>query len=170
MKLLPMVSLAAILLLPIADRSVDPISIPTPASTSIEAPPAATSYVVDQEELRCMQENIYFEAGNQPIEGMRAVAAVTMNRVNSPRFAPKTVCGIVHQKTGKMCQFSWVCQRRHVAIDPTNWAKAGRVALHALTGTLRHSVGEALFFHNTSVHPFRGRTFIVKIGDHLFYK
>ena len=48
------------------------------------------------EELYCLAKNIYFESRNQPKLGQIAVAQVTMNRVNSPKF-PNSVCGVVQQ-------------------------------------------------------------------------
>ena len=48
------------------------------------------------EELYCLAKNIYFESRNQPKLGQIAVAQVTMNRVNSPKF-PDSVCGVVQQ-------------------------------------------------------------------------
>ena len=59
-------------------------------------------------EVQCLAENIYFEAASESFEGKLAVAQVTLNRVNSGKFA-KTVCGVVKQKdiiNGVMvCQF-----------------------------------------------------------------
>jgi spore germination cell wall hydrolase CwlJ-like protein len=46
--------------------------------------------------------NIYWEARTESVEGMMAVVAVTMNRVNSPKF-PDTVSEVVWQYK----QFSW---------------------------------------------------------------
>ena len=46
--------------------------------------------------------NIYFEARDESIEGMMAVVAVTMNRVESAKY-PATVAEVVWQNR----QFSW---------------------------------------------------------------
>jgi spore germination cell wall hydrolase CwlJ-like protein len=46
--------------------------------------------------------NIYWEARTESVQGMMAVVAVTMNRVDSPRF-PDTVSEVVWQYK----QFSW---------------------------------------------------------------
>ena len=69
-----------------------------------------------EEEIRCLAENIYWEARNQSKEGRLAVAQVTLNRVEDPRF-PNTICGVVKQTkyypSGRIdlhsCQFSWYC-------------------------------------------------------------
>ena len=59
-------------------------------------------------EVECLAQNIYFEAGAEPIAGKIAVATVTLNHVKQG-FA-KTICGVVKQKRNGVCQFSWVCQ------------------------------------------------------------
>jgi hypothetical protein len=60
--------------------------------------------------LQCMTEAIYYEAGNEPIDGQRAVAQVILNRMRSSVY-PHSVCGVVYQgserKTG--CQFTFTC-------------------------------------------------------------
>ena len=50
----------------------------------------------NEQEVRCLAENIYFEARNQSIPGQIAVALVVLNRVEHPNF-PNTVCGVVKQ-------------------------------------------------------------------------
>ena len=46
--------------------------------------------------LQCMALNIYREAGNEAFEGKVAVAQVTINRVNNPKF-PKDIClSLIH--------------------------------------------------------------------------
>lgn len=49
-------------------------------------------------QLLCLAKNIYYEAGLETREGMIAVAQVTLNRTEDEKF-PKTVCGVVNQKT-----------------------------------------------------------------------
>src|SRR4051812_43989919 len=55
---------------------------------------------VNPKELRCMIQNIYFEARNQSIEGMWAVAEVVRNRMH---LEDKTACQVIHE----FKQFSW---------------------------------------------------------------
>ena len=80
-------------------------------------------------DLVCLAENIYFEARAEPIGGKAAVANVTRNRVEDPRW-PDTYCKVVQDgpvreswKTKATpskddavfypikhrCQFSWYC-------------------------------------------------------------
>ena len=49
-------------------------------------------------QLLCLAKNIYYEAGLESREGMIAVEQVTLNRTEDDKF-PKTVCGVVNQKT-----------------------------------------------------------------------
>jgi spore germination cell wall hydrolase CwlJ-like protein len=83
------------------------------------------------QDVKCLAQNIYFEARTESMLGKTAVAWVVMNRVNSKQF-PKTICDVVFQgphreswKTRQVkdlkdserkyyprrdrCQFSWYC-------------------------------------------------------------
>jgi hypothetical protein len=63
-------------------------------------------------QLDCLTRNIYWESATEPFEGKVAVAQVTINRVESGRFA-SDICGVVYQKNvvydKVICQFSWFC-------------------------------------------------------------
>ena len=82
-------------------------------------------------QIKCMAQNIYFEARAESMLGKTAVGWVTMNRVEDKRW-PGTVCNVVHQGTHReswktkqhadlpeseriyypkkhRCQFSWYC-------------------------------------------------------------
>ncbi len=48
-------------------------------------------------QLRCLTQNIYWEAASEPFEGKVAVAQVTLNRANSGKF-PNDICAVVYQK------------------------------------------------------------------------
>jgi len=53
---------------------------------------------INSRELNCLAKNIYYEAGNESLEGKVAVGLVTLNRVADGRFS-NSVCGVVHQRT-----------------------------------------------------------------------
>ena len=55
-------------------------------------------------DAHCLAQNIYFEAGNQPLAGKIAVANVTLNRVEHDKF-PNNVCDVVYQT--KEWRTSW---------------------------------------------------------------
>ena len=42
---------------------------------------------------------------------MLAVSSVVINRVNDDRF-PNTMCKVIYQKRGGVCQFSWYCDKK----------------------------------------------------------
>ncbi len=89
-----------------------------------------TGNSVNETELKCMAENIYFEGRAEPMIGKVAIGKVVMNRIKSDRH-PNDICGVVHEgphreswKTrGKdvkdeerkfypirnKCDFSWYC-------------------------------------------------------------
>lgn len=125
--------------------------------------------LANNSELKCLADNIYYEAGNQPTRGKLAVAAVTINRVNSPKF-PKSVCSVVHQKSGRGCQFSWVCMR-HKSPDPAMYAEARDVAKRVLFAGANDGIlgKNVLYYHADYVNPGWNLRRVTKIGAHIFY-
>jgi spore germination cell wall hydrolase CwlJ-like protein len=124
-----------------------------------------------------LAEAIYFEDRGD-LEGMKAVANVVMNRVNSGKY-PNSVSGVVNQKkwtkSGWVCQFSYMCQLKDRSMaDEESRYKAGYVAWKATNGVLKDTTKGADHYLNKSkvktlptwVYAFN-RT--VKIGDHTFY-
>ena len=135
---------------------------------------------VPDREVKCLADNIYFEAKSEPYEGQLAVAQVTLNRVEHPEY-PKTVCGVVWQqskdrRTGRrVAQFSWTLDgRSDVPKSKTAYEQAYAVAEEVLLyGTQSAIVGtEALFYHANYVKPRWSRQMerIARIGNHIFYQ
>jgi spore germination cell wall hydrolase CwlJ-like protein len=144
-------------------------------------------YKLTKQELNCLTDNVYYEAGNQPSKGMVAVAFVTLNRAKDPRF-PKNVCSVVHQKAEvvppptedelqpaaiEVCQFSWVCAKPDHR-DPYLLKRAKQAALFAVDNfhpTMDPTHG-SIHFHATYVKPtwrlIKKKT--TQIGDHIFYR
>jgi spore germination cell wall hydrolase CwlJ-like protein len=124
-------------------------------------------------EVECLARNIYFEAGGESYVGKVAVAEVTLNRVKSSSY-PKTVCDVVYQKTKGVCQFSWVCEsKKPVNVRAENWIESMRISEQMLVSKKQTNVvGGAKFFHAHYVEPSwsRTKTFVRKIGNHLFYE
>jgi spore germination cell wall hydrolase CwlJ-like protein len=126
-------------------------------------------------ELDCLTRNIYWEAASEPFEGKVGVAQVTLNRVESGKFAP-TVCGVVYQKNvfyqKVVCQFSWFCETTH-KIRPIHkplWLESEAVAKKVLLEGFRlPSLENALFYHADYVSPGWKLPRIEKIGRHIFY-
>jgi spore germination cell wall hydrolase CwlJ-like protein len=139
-----------------------------------------TGVSVDEAELKCMAENIYFEGRAEPMVGKIAIGHVVMNRIQDDRF-PDTICGVVHQgpvreswKTKKdptladkdrkfypiknRCQFSWWCDGQKDIV----WATYmnGEVIESNMTAW-RDSIHVALFIMNGdySMDPTDGAVF-----------
>jgi len=122
-----------------------------------------------KKEASCLADNIYHEIGVNSEEGMRAVAQVTLNRKRE-RFA-STICGVVHQKTGDTCQFSWVCGEHKQPYAPA-YQKAYNIARKSLlNGIALGKLNGALYYHADYVNPSwrKEKIFIEQIGPHKFY-
>ena len=126
-------------------------------------------------EIRCLADNIYHESRGENVRGQLAVANVTINRAKSSRF-PQTVCGVVHQRSSRGCQFSWVCAGRVANRESMTYRIILMMAAsvyreRVMFGRADHVTYGATFFHNRSVSPpwievFRKTT---SIGGHDFY-
>ena len=155
--------------------------------------------VVGLDEEFCLAQNIFFEAGIDTMEGMYAVADVTLNRVADSRY-PNSICEVVYQSVMKeswktkqypdlteeervyhpkrnKCQFSWYCDGKDdvVPTDSENWKKAKKAAINMLySNTSRGITSGATHYHATYVTPNwindRGMNRIGRIGLHIFYQ
>lgn len=126
-------------------------------------------------ELDCLTRNIYWEAANEPFEGKVGVAQVTLNRLESGRFAG-SVCAVVYQKNTfyekVVCQFSWFCETGHgaKAIHPPLWKESEEVAKKVLLEGFRlPGLKNALYYHADYVNPGWKKPKLEKIGHHIFY-
>ena len=129
-----------------------------------------------ERQLKCMADNIYYEAASESAEGKIAVAQVVMNRVASGQF-PTDPCKVIYQRnvfySGAVCQFSWYCdgstQRRAVRQDL--WNESYDVAkMVLLEGFRLPSLRDALYYHADYVNPQWRKVKVAKIGRHIFYK
>lgn len=123
----------------------------------------------------CLTAAIYYEAGNEPDEGQRAVAQVVINRVRHPVY-PDTVCGVVYQGTERsdtLCQFTFGCDGSMARMPVSQpWARARRNALAALNGAVYAPVGLATHYHTLAVNPVwnKALTPTAIVGAHIFYR
>jgi spore germination cell wall hydrolase CwlJ-like protein len=129
-----------------------------------------------EKQLQCMARNIYWEAASEPFEGKVAVAQVTINRVQSGKFAD-SVCGVVHQKTKffekVVCQFSWFCETTHLTrpVYQKLYKESEEVAkMVMLEGFRLPMLREAIYYHADYVNPRWNKPRITQIGRHIFYK
>jgi spore germination cell wall hydrolase CwlJ-like protein len=131
-------------------------------------------------EISCLARNVYYEARGESLQGQKAVALVTLNRVENPMF-PNTICGVVNErkvvKGTTKCQFSWRCESH------TNPKKAVRQSHEsyqaALTAILDYEsltttivTKDTLFFHAKHVRPFwrKVKQRLAQIDNHIFYE
>jgi hypothetical protein len=157
-------SAGAIIVAPCADAQP-----PAP----IAAPPfTANGSALDHSRaVRCLAYAIYYEAGNQSVDGQKAVAQVVLNRVRNPTF-PRTVCGVVFQGAhSKGCQFTFACDGSMArAPEVTAWRRAAAVAESALAGGVMAQVGVATYYHADYVSPhWSNLSKTAKVGAHIFY-
>ena len=125
---------------------------------------------VDQipDELYCLALNVYFEARSEPVEGKFAVAAVTMNRVRSPRF-PSAICAVVWQRR----QFSWTHDGRpDRPYEKAAWREALWVATLTYESSYPSNVGAATYYHTAYVRPVWAKSLqkVARVGHHIFYQ
>lgn len=114
----------------------------------------------------CMLKNIYHEARGEGVEGMQAVALVTLNRAKQQ---DKTVCEVVYQRK----QFSWTntTKGRNKPIKG-NIDAAYNVASAAMSDKLIDFTGGATHYHTKKVKPIWRKSLdkIATINNHVFYK
>jgi len=123
-----------------------------------------------QKQIDCLAENIYYEAGFEPHAGKVAVALVTLNRMQDPRF-PKDICGVVKQKTTSVCQFSWFCHKVSIK-NKEVYEDAQEVAVYVYANyeNLKDITKGALYYHADYVNPRWKLEKTTVIGRHIFYK
>ena len=138
---------------------------------------------IDEKQLKCLADNIYYEANGESIHGQAAVARVVMNRIRYG-FA-NTPCQVVYQTNMitkideatqelvkvKLCQFSWVCENKKNNINPARYRTAKQVAYDVLALDAYKDVvpKTTLFFHNLSIQPNWPYHKVKQIGNHVFY-
>jgi spore germination cell wall hydrolase CwlJ-like protein len=142
---------------------------------SVGLPSGYISAAQRTRELDCLTRNIYWEAANEPFEGKVGVAQVTLNRVESGKFA-NSVCAVVYQKNvfyeKVVCQFSWFCESGNPskAIHKPLWKESEEVAKKVLLEGFRlPSLKDALYYHADYVNPGWKKPKLEKIGHHIFY-
>lgn len=144
----------------------------------VEKKPELTS--LDKRQIECLIDNIFFEAGHEPYNGKLAVAIVTMNRVHHEKF-PDSVCGVIKERKGNTCQFSWKCIQKTAEKTALNVLTENNeelynhikdIAVYVYTryGSIPDPTHGAIFYHADYVKPgWKNVKFTIKIGKHIFY-
>ena len=134
------------------------------STASCEHAPAPS--VAQVNDTLCMLKNIYHEARGEGVEGMQAVALVTMNRA---RQQDKTVCEVVYQRK----QFSWTntAKGRNKPVTG-NINTAYDIASQAVSGVLDDITGGATHYHTKKVKPVWRKALdkATVINNHIFYR
>tara|TARA_B100000927_G_scaffold290937_1_gene291200 strand:- start:468 stop:941 length:474 start_codon:yes stop_codon:yes gene_type:complete len=134
----------------------------------------------DEHEVRCLAENIYFEARSESTAGKVAVALVVLNRVKDNRF-PNTICGVVKQTkyypSGRIdlhsCQFSWYCDGKPDIPTEDCWEDILLLANVLLKWKSKEDITKgALWYHSKKVNPDWASHYVktLTVDNHIFYK
>jgi len=130
----------------------------------------------DYRQIDCLSRNLFFEARNEGEVGMRAVGAVTLNRVGK---YGSSICNVVYRYK----QFSWVHliterkQKRIIEIEYSAWGQAIEIAKDlylnptSIVGDRMHFLNESLVIEKYGRLPVwftaHGKD-PIKIGSHTF--
>ena len=135
-------------------------------------------------EAYCLAQNMYFEAGNQPVAGKIAVSQVVINRTEHMNY-PSDICGVVYQArwsenwkgnmmpTRNQCQFSWFCDgKSDDPEDSKTWVQCLTLARNILQGAYGDITEGATHYHSVYVNPYWADSLneTVVINEHIFYK
>ncbi len=123
-------------------------------------------------QVECLADNIYHEAGYEPDSGKVAVALVTLNRVQDPRY-PKDICSVVKQKLNSTCQFTWWCENKITNRSKQAYENSKEIALYVYANyeRMKDFTDGALFYHADYVRPnWKGLERTAVVGRHIFYK
>ena len=138
----------------------------------------------ENNEAYCLAQNMYFEAGNQPVAGKIAVSQVVINRTNHMNY-PSTICGVVYDAKYRenwkgnfvpirhKCQFSWFCDgKSDDPVDSKTWIQCLTLARNILQGEYGDITEGATHYHNVYVNPYWADSLneTVRINEHIFYK
>ena len=139
-----------------------------------------------EKEIECLATNIYFEARGESLEGQKAVAFVTLNRVESDRF-PDDICSVVYQAQYEVwwasrndgflpirdkCQFSWYCDGKSDRIwNSSDYQNLYQLASQVIIGKHTDNTEGSLWYHADHVKPLWRFDYnkITQIDSHIFY-
>lgn len=139
------------------------------AAGQANAQDAAEAPRWSNDQVRCLALNVYHEARNQSFDGQLAVAHVTLNRVDDPRF-PKTICRVVYQTKS----FSWTINRGRLAPprERDAWERSLKVARLAIEDRDGDPTFGSTHYHLASITPYWAveKKMIARIDSHIFYR
>ena len=148
-------------------RVAQPVVAPGALLAGVAFMAPGTTVALEDTQLGCLALNIYHEARGESRRGQEAIAAVTLNRVESSKF-PSTICAVVWQSR----QFSWThTQSSYYPTDMRAWKAAMRIARASLNKEVVVDYENILFYHSKKVRPYwsKHKRFVARVGSHLFY-
>jgi spore germination cell wall hydrolase CwlJ-like protein len=128
-------------------------------------------------EANCLKNALWYEAGNQSLHGVMAVASVIDNRKNHENY-PDTYCGVIHQHK----QFSYTLLKKpdveqvmhkFQPMETVAYQKVEYVADEMIYGKFEPVLDRSVRFYATrAVKNYWTKTKVVaaRIGAHVFYK
>lgn len=111
-------------------------------------------------QLKCLVDNVYYEARGEPIKGQILVARVTLNRARD--FHDGDICKAVYAPY----QFSWTKGYKKKP-NPEVYERAAKAAYMSLWYDK-----PVYYFHARHIKPAwaKQKTIVTKIGNHVFYQ
>lgn len=131
----------------------------------------------EMQQKNCLKNALWYEAGNQSLYGIQAVASVIENRRRHPDY-PDTYCGVIHQYK----QFSYTLLKKpdveiiRVNFKPMEakaYTRVEQVADKIIAGEFEPVLDQSVrFYAATYVKNYWTKTKKVAatIGGHVFYK
>lgn len=138
------------------------------------------TYIAQEQDKKrqanCLKNALWYEAGNQSLKGIMAVASVIENRKNSLKF-PMTYCEVIYQKG----QFSYLAKNmpdveivQHIdRMSIRAYAKVESVVESIQKGYFKNVLSPSvLFYAHKSISNYWTKTKDTHavIGAHTFYK
>lgn len=142
------------------------IPVVTPMTANKQATPLTTSKVISysNSDVDLLARLITAEAGGESYNGMLAVGAVVVNRVQSSQF-PTNISGVINERSNGYYQFSPVLDGNINKVASTEATKA---AYESLKGT-DPTNGALYFFENAITNKWlTSKKVAVIIGNHTF--
>jgi len=127
------------------------------------------SLKLSKADMRCLEHNIFYEAGIEEYAGKIAVAQVTLNRLKTKRWG-STICKVVYSPH----QFSWTKQRNRQKPKGSLWEESKRAAAAFVDGLRLLNLHNSLYYHaswmNKKPRWANHKIQVHEIGQHVFYK
>lgn len=119
--------------------------------------------------LKCLEDNIIYEARGEGLKGMMVVASVTMNRAFD-NFYPDDICSVVYQPK----QFSWTHEpQQKLKPEEKHAIKTAKiVARMYITGVYKDITEGALWYYDKDLNKewARGKEVVMIHRNHIVFR